>query len=105
MSHCRIYHYRIAIGLGLTGCLLLTNAIAAKALPPPDEIPEEVLRNQTSLSGRSPVDNSELSPSEYANLQTQLQEAQRVDPRVSPKLQRLIVLLKLRKLLRSMTPF
>ncbi|WP_017326158.1 hypothetical protein [Synechococcus sp. PCC 7336] len=77
----------------------------ARALPPPDDIPEEVLRNQPIWGGRSPLDNTALSPSEYEELRATLIEAQATRPRVSPKLQRLILLLKLRKLLRAITPF
>ncbi|MGK7912859.1 MAG: hypothetical protein AB4050_15500 [Synechococcus sp.] len=78
---------------------------SAVALPPPDDIPEEVLRAQVVLEGRSAIDNSELSPTEYAELQALLEESQEVTPRVSPELQRLILLLKLRKILRTVTPF
>lgn len=80
-------------------------AFPALALPPADEIPEEVLRNHVELGGRSPLDNSEVSATEYAELEALLQESQETNSRVSPELQRLIVLLKLRKLLRSVTPF
>ena len=76
-----------------------------RALPPPDDTPEEVLRNQTTFGGRSPLDNSALSPSEYEALRATLIDAQATRPRVSPKLQRLILLLKLRKLLRAILPF
>ena len=91
-----------ASGLALASLLLGTHA--ALALPPPDDIPEEVLRNQVVLDGRSAIDNSELSPTEYAELQALLEDSQDVTPRVSPELQRLILLLKLRKILRSVTP-
>ena len=92
-------------GGGVAFSLLLLIASPAVALPSPDEVPEEVLRNQRVLQGRSAIDNRELSASEYAELQALLQESQRATPRVSPRLQRLIVLLKLRKLLKSLTPF
>ncbi|MEM9567240.1 MAG: hypothetical protein AAF974_02945 [Cyanobacteria bacterium P01_E01_bin.34] len=90
---------------GIAVSSLLFGAHAAVALPPPDDIPEEVLRNQGVLDGRSAIDNSELSPTEYAELQALLEDSQDVTPRVSPELQRLILLLKLRKILRSVTPF
>ena len=95
-----------AIGwCGVAISTLLVTASPVAALPPPDEVPEEVLRNQRVLQGRSAMDNRELSASEYAELQALLQESQRATPRVSPELQRLIVLLKLRKLLQSISPF
>ena len=90
---------------GISLSAIVFGSRPAAALPPPDDIPEEVLRNQVELGGRSAIDNRELSASEYAELQALLKESQRATPRVSPELQRLIVLLKLRKLLRSITPF
>lgn len=84
-------------------CSLLSTA--ALALPPPDDIPEEILRYQTILGARSPVDNQSLSPTEYEDLKIQLAEAQDVPPELSPKLQQLIFLLKLRKFYRSLLPF
>ena len=96
--------FAIAVG-GMASAVLVLGSRPAVGLPPADDIPEEVLRNQVVLEGRSAIDNSELSPTEYAELQALLEDSQEVTPRVSPRLQRLILLLKLRKLLRSVTPF
>ena len=99
----------IAIGaISLGGACVAALTIGSSpvlALPSPDEIPEEVLRNRVELGGRSAIDNTELSPSEYAELKALLEDSQEVTPSVSPELQRLILLLKLRKLLQSVTPF
>lgn len=74
------------------------------ALPPPSEIPEEVLRTEIILTGRSPIDGQLLSPAEYAKLQTELATSP-FPPSVNQDLERLIGLLRLRKLLKTFIPF
>ena len=92
------------VGLSLIVGFSMAFPSAAVALPPADDIPEEVLRSQTILGARSPIDNQPLSPSEYEQLQAELAEDDTA-PRRSPKLERLIFLLKLRKFYRSLWPF
>ncbi|MEN9220956.1 MAG: hypothetical protein Q6M04_00810 [Thermostichus sp. BF3_bins_97] len=76
----------------------------ALALPPASEIPEEVLRAQPDLRARSPVDNQPLSASEMLELQEAL-AAQPEAGSVSPEVEQLIFLLKLRKGFRDLFPF
>lgn len=74
------------------------------ALPPIDEISEEVLRTEIILEGRSPIDGKPLSAAEYEELKAQL--AQRAtSPEVSSDIQRLIFLLQIRKFIKTIVPF
>jgi hypothetical protein len=75
----------------------------AIALPPPEEIPEEVLRTEIITEARSPLDGDPLTPSEYARLQAQLAEAP--PPRLDPDVREVIFLLRLRRFFRIITPF
>jgi len=77
-------------------------------IPISEDLPEEVLRTEIYTEARSPVDGSLLSATEYIELDQSLQERiNDIPPRllVSEKLQRLIDLLKLRKLIRQVIPF
>lgn len=74
------------------------------ALPPPEDTPEEVLRTEIILDGRSPINGRSLTASEYAKLQEQITESDFRSP-ISPKIRELIFLLRLRKLFRTVTPF
>jgi hypothetical protein len=93
-------------GKALSLILSLSFVVAKPALglPPPEDVPEEVLRTEIITQARSPIDGKPLTASEYAQLQAQL--AQRSTPsQVSTKIQQLIFLLRLRHLLRTVTPF
>lgn len=72
-------------------------------LPPPEDVPEEVLRTEIITQARSPIDGKPLTPAEYAQLKAQLEE-RLPPPQVSPKIRQLIFLLRLRNLLRTVTP-
>ncbi|MGF1498295.1 MAG: hypothetical protein ACFB8W_15955 [Elainellaceae cyanobacterium] len=76
----------------------------AIALPPPDEIPEEVARAEIILEARSPLDGEPLTAAEYALLQAELAEPE-YPPTLSSDLQQLIFLLRIRKLLNTFIPF
>lgn len=87
--------------------LISSSAIAPaklSALPPPEEIPEEILRTEIILSGRSPIDGQLLTASEYVKLQNQITQK---EPKIilNNQIRELIFLLRLRKLWRSVTPF
>ncbi len=76
----------------------------ALALPPPEDTPEEILRTEIILSGRSPVDGKPLSAREYEELQADL--AQRAtSPKINSDIQQIIFLLQIRKLIKSIVPF
>ena len=74
------------------------------ALPPADEISEEVLRTEIILEGRSPVDGKALSAAEYEELKAQLAQSA-FSPEVSSDIQRLIFLLQIRKFIKTIVPF
>ena len=74
------------------------------ALPSPEDVPEEVLRTEIILEGRSPVDGKPLSAAEYEELKAQLAQT-RFRPEVNSDIQQLIFLLQLRKFFKTIIPF
>jgi len=90
--------------------LLLSSAVLglaiapAAALPPPEDIPEEVLRTQITLQGRSPETGELLSASEYAEQNAARQAAINEGGYVPPQVVQLVTLLRIRKALRLVLP-
>ena len=82
--------------------ILLTYRVSA--LPPPEDIPEEILRTEIILEGRSPIDGKPLSATEYEELKTQIAQSAN-DPQINSDIQRLIFLLQIRKLVKTIIPF
>jgi hypothetical protein len=76
----------------------------ALALPPPEDIPEEVLRTEIITEGRSPLDGQPLSVSEYEELQEKLAKSP-YPPQLSPQLRQLIFLLRVRQMFKIIVPF
>ncbi len=72
-------------------------------LPPPEDIPEEILRTEIITEGRSPMNGEPLSAAEYAQIQEKLQQRP-YPPEIDSKLQNLIFLLKIRKMLKTFVP-
>lgn len=91
----------------LVTMLALTTALPAVALPPPEDLPEEVARTEIITEARSPIDNTPLTAAEYAELQAQLRQGPPADPRdqVSPRLRRTVGLLRLRRFIKTVFPF
>ena len=84
--------------------LLLSNwGTSVMGLPPKEDIPEEILRTEIIIIGRSPVDGKELNAAEYAELLSQLQ----VSPprKLDPKIREQVFLLRIRKALLQIFPF
>ena len=79
-------------------------ASAQIQLPPPEEIPEEVLRTEIIFEARSPSDGAPLTPAEYAALQSELQ-APSDTPLLDSGIRQLIFLLELRRTVRPVLPF
>jgi hypothetical protein len=75
------------------------------ALPPPEDVPEEILRTEIITEARSPVDGTALTAAEYAELQAQLEAGPDTRPPVSPQVRNIITLLYLRRAIRSVFPF
>lgn len=87
---------------------LLTTVLghgAAMALPPPEDQPEEVLRNEIILEARSPLNGEPMTAAEYAELEAELDQQTREVGTVPARIRRLITLLRLRKALRTILPF
>lgn len=77
----------------------------ALALPPPEDQPEEILRTEIILEARSPIDGEPLTAAEYAELQAQMEAEAQETGYVPPQIRRLITLLRIRKVLRTILPF
>jgi hypothetical protein len=98
------------IGLGgllLSGLSLISASaefVPALALPPPNDVPEEVLRTEIIVEARSPLDGQPLTAAEYAELQAQLQTAP-YPPTLDSKIQNQFTLLYLRRAIRIFLPF
>lgn len=97
-------NFRKTILTSLALGLNLALAQTAVCLPPPQDIPEEVLRTEIITEARSPIDGKPLTAAEYAQLQAQLTEGTN-PPEVSPDFQQLIFVLRLRQLLKKIVPF
>ena len=74
------------------------------ALPPASDLPEEVLRTEIILEGRSPVNGEPLSAAEYEELQAELAQTS-LDPKIDPQIKQLIFLLQIRKFFKTIIPF
>ncbi len=84
--------------------LLVLFSPSSLALPPPEDIPEEILRTEIILEARSPVDGRLLSAAEYAQLQAQLAQSP-YPQQLNSEVRQLIFLLQIRKLFKTITPF
>ncbi len=81
------------------------SALLAICLPPAD-VPEEVLRTEIYTQARSPIDGKKLTAAEYALLQEQLrEELTNSEAAISDELKHLVHLLRLRQLLKRVSPF
>ena len=92
--------------MGLISLLLGITVLVAKpalGLPPPDDMPEEVLRTQIITEARSPIDGKPLTAAQYAQLKALLAERS-TPPDINPKIRQLLFLLRLRQLLRTVLP-
>jgi hypothetical protein len=73
------------------------------ALPPPEDIPEEVLRPEIILEGRSPIDGKPLTAAEYLELKQTIATSP-FPPTLNPKIRQLVFLLQIRKMLKTFVP-
>ncbi len=89
--------------IGINIGLLPTVVQVAQTLPPPEDIPEEVLRTEIITEARSPVDGQVLTAAEYAQLEAQLAQSPYA-PELNAKTRQLIFLLQIRQLFRTITP-
>ncbi|MFE4105417.1 glutathione S-transferase [Almyronema epifaneia] len=91
------------LGYGISSLSLLLTT-AAQALPPAEEVPEEVMRNEIIFEARSPLNGEPLSLTEYAELQAEL-AAWPENPTLNSELRQNIFLLRLRRAARTILPF
>ena len=88
----------------LSTAILTSTVKPSLALPPPEDTPEEILRTEIILEGRSPIDGESLTAAQYAELEAQLQE-RAYPPEVAGNIHSLIFLLQIRKLFTTLIPF
>lgn len=101
MSHqSRLIGLVIAVSSGL----MPVNLEVSLALPPPEEIPEEVLRTEIITEARSPLDGKLLTAAEYAQLRAQLAESP-FPPELNPQIRQIILLLEVRRFIKTILPF
>lgn len=93
----------VRFALPLTAFVWILAAPFAIALPPPEDLPEEVLRTEIITEGRSPVDGSPVTAQEYAEIQ-QEQGERNLPPTVNADVQHVIFLLRIRKLVQTILP-
>lgn len=105
ISSLRTRRWRRDRGLALSLFLLVLGyQYPAIALPPPEEVPEEILRTEVILDARSPVDGKPLTPVEYAALEAAAEAPFRPPNQVSDKVRETVGLLKMRKFIRRYLP-
>lgn len=75
-----------------------------RALPPADDPPEEVLRTEIILDGRSGFDGRPLTATEYIQEQERVSESP-YPPELSSDVQYAVFLLQVRRLLKPIIPF
>lgn len=96
---------RAAIAGLLSPLALMSSAGFALALPPAEDVPEEVLRTQIILDARSPIDGKPMTPADYAVLQAKQQATYQPASELPPKVRGVVGLLKLRKFIKTFLPF
>ena len=98
------------LGLQVASLFIVPSAIFAEVQSLQsvrEDTPEEVLRTEIYTDARSPIDGTQLSAAEYAELMEKLRSLDNIpaEDLVSPKVREVIDLLKLRKFLRQFIPF
>ena len=88
----------------VTGGMLLIAHQKSLALPPPDDMPEEVLRTEIILEARSPIDGKPLTASEYAQLQEEKAKSP-YPPQINSKIRTIVFLLEIRRFVKTVLPF
>lgn len=88
----------------LTSVSVGTRVQAAESTAIEPDLPEEVLRSEILLDGRSPFDGTRLTATEYAELEQEIEQRNAVEPQVAPKIRRLVGLIKFRKFLKRVLP-
>ena len=95
MNYKAITIITIILGLNTTQGVL--------SLPEKEDIPEEVLRTEIVLEGRSPLNGQPVNLAEYGRLRQQLAQS-KFPPNLSPDITHQVFLLQLLKMIRTFTP-
>ena len=77
---------------------------SAYATPEGEKMPDPVSPPALVLDLRSSLDGRLLTATEYADLQAEIDRLNEVPPQVSPKIRRLVGLLKFRKFIKRVLP-
>lgn len=77
---------------------------SAHATPEGEKMPDPVSPPALVLDLRSSLDGRLLTATEYADLQAEIDRLNEVPPQVSPKIRRLVGLLKFRKFIKRVLP-
>ncbi len=88
---------------GICFCSLILPNLKSVALPPPDDLPEEVLATQIILEARSDIDNSALTVEEYA-AEKIAQKQRAFAPEIDSSIRQRLYLIQLLKLLKTISP-
>ena len=96
--------YKLSILTLIINFLAIFCASSSLALPPATDTPEEILRTEIILDGRSPITGEPLNTSEYAELQNNLAK-RKFSPQLNSDIQQIIFLLRIRKLFKTLIPF
>ncbi|HIK37710.1 MAG: hypothetical protein NZ901_03570 [Geminocystis sp.] len=91
------------MALSLSCLFFLPSLPLAAALPPPTDIPEEILATEILLQGRD-NEGKPLEAGEYAMMREKEKEGV-YPPTISPRLREKIFLLQLLHMFRTFTPF
>lgn len=88
--------------LSLTALITFTPQIGL-TLPPPEDLPEEILRTEIILEARSPITGKPLTATEYAQLQTEIAQTP-FAPEFNTNLKQLLFFFQIRKLFKTFSP-
>jgi hypothetical protein len=92
----RLAALMVGLGVGITP--------AAMALPPPTDVPEEVLRTEVIVEARD-RSGQPIGPGAYAQLQQTIDRRNQDNPQVAEELQSLLLQLRLLSVIKSIAPF
>ena len=90
-----------------TIALVLTSLMptsSARATPKGEKTPDPISSPAWVVDLRSPLDGRLLTATEYADLQAEIDRLNEIQPQVSPKIRRLVGLLKFRKFIKRVLP-
>lgn len=101
-----LFPYLSGLLLSLPGSPIgASPAVSPLVLPPPDDVPEEVLRLEVITEVRSPIDGKPMSAADYAEFQAQQQENPHPELSLPAEVRQGVLLLQIRRALRSLWPF